>query len=133
MSQCFLKPCRMSIGSMSHVEFKKWPCRPVEFKGQGPPYRRQWRLRGALPLQRWVPKIKQQNPSSVLPKPSLTALAGLQPPLFFLEIKGQTIVITMVVPQQRGFFSCPDTITLIREDVKIAGCSQNAAAFKSNV
>ena len=29
----------MSIGSMSHVDFKKWPCRPVDFKGQGPlPY-----------------------------------------------------------------------------------------------
>ena len=26
----------MSMGSMSHVDFKKWPCRPVEFKGQGP-------------------------------------------------------------------------------------------------
>ena len=26
----------MSISSMSHVDFKKWPCRPVEFKGQGP-------------------------------------------------------------------------------------------------
>ena len=26
----------MSIGSMSHVEFKKQPCRPVESKGQGP-------------------------------------------------------------------------------------------------
>ena len=25
----------MSLGSMSHVDFKKWPCRPVEFKGQG--------------------------------------------------------------------------------------------------
>ena len=25
----------MSIGSMSHVNFKKWPCSPVEFKGQG--------------------------------------------------------------------------------------------------
>ena len=24
----------MSIGSMSHVDFKKWPCHPVEFKGQ---------------------------------------------------------------------------------------------------
>ena len=21
---------------MSHVDFKKWQCRPVEFKGQGP-------------------------------------------------------------------------------------------------
>ena len=28
----------MSIGSMSHVDFKKGLCRPVEFKGQGPPY-----------------------------------------------------------------------------------------------
>ena len=28
----------MSISSMSHVDFKKWPCRPVEFKGQGPSY-----------------------------------------------------------------------------------------------
>ena len=26
----------MSIGFMSHVDFKKWLCRPVEFKGQGP-------------------------------------------------------------------------------------------------
>ena len=23
---------------MSHVDFKKWQCRPVEFKGQGPPF-----------------------------------------------------------------------------------------------
>ena len=29
----------MSIGCMSHVDFKKWPCRPVDFKGQGPYYR----------------------------------------------------------------------------------------------
>ena len=21
---------------MSHVDFKKWPCHPVEFKGRGP-------------------------------------------------------------------------------------------------
>ena len=27
----------MSIGFMSHVDFKKKPCRPVDFKGQGPP------------------------------------------------------------------------------------------------
>ena len=26
----------MSISSMSHVHFKKKPCHPVEFKGQGP-------------------------------------------------------------------------------------------------
>ena len=26
----------MSIGFMSHVDFKIWQCRPVEFKGQGP-------------------------------------------------------------------------------------------------
>ena len=26
----------MSIGLMSHVDFKKRQCRPVEFKGQGP-------------------------------------------------------------------------------------------------
>ena len=25
----------MLIGFMSHVDFKKMPCRPVEFKGQG--------------------------------------------------------------------------------------------------
>ena len=24
------------IGSISHVDFKKWPCRPVDFKSQGP-------------------------------------------------------------------------------------------------
>ena len=27
----------MSLGSMSHVDFKKWQCRPVDFKGQGLP------------------------------------------------------------------------------------------------
>ena len=27
----------MSIGLMSHVNFKNRQCRPVEFKGQGPP------------------------------------------------------------------------------------------------
>ena len=26
----------MSIGFMSHVDFKKWLCRPVDFKGQEP-------------------------------------------------------------------------------------------------
>ena len=29
-------PCRMSLSPMSHVEFKKCPCRPVDFRGQGP-------------------------------------------------------------------------------------------------
>ena len=28
----------MSLGPMSHVEFKKRPCRPVDIKGQGPLY-----------------------------------------------------------------------------------------------
>ena len=26
----------MSLGSMSHYEFKKRPCRPVDYRGQGP-------------------------------------------------------------------------------------------------
>ena len=26
----------MSIGSMSHADYKKWPRHPVELKGQGP-------------------------------------------------------------------------------------------------
>ena len=33
MSLTFLP---MSIGFMSHVDFKKWPCLRVDFKGQGP-------------------------------------------------------------------------------------------------
>ena len=36
MSLYFLKPCHMSISSMSRVEFKKQPCRPVDFRGRGP-------------------------------------------------------------------------------------------------
>ena len=28
-------PCRMSISSMSHDEFKKQQCRPVDFRGLG--------------------------------------------------------------------------------------------------
>ena len=27
--------CRMSLSPMSHVKFKKVPCRPVDFRGQG--------------------------------------------------------------------------------------------------
>ena len=27
----------ISIGLMSHVDFKKGSCRPIDFKGQGPP------------------------------------------------------------------------------------------------
>ena len=35
----FFSPCRMSLSRMSHVKFKKCPCRPVGFRGQGPlPY-----------------------------------------------------------------------------------------------
>ena len=33
MSEIFIF---MSIGFMSHVDFKKCPCRPVDVKGQGP-------------------------------------------------------------------------------------------------
>ena len=29
-------PCHMSLSPMSHVECKKCPCRPVNFRGQGP-------------------------------------------------------------------------------------------------
>ena len=33
-----LSPCHMSPSLMSHVELKKWPCPPVDFRGQGPFY-----------------------------------------------------------------------------------------------
>ena len=26
----------MSLSPMSHAEFEKWPCRPVDLRGQGP-------------------------------------------------------------------------------------------------
>ena len=29
-------PGCMLLSPISHVEFKKWPCRPVDFRGQGP-------------------------------------------------------------------------------------------------
>ena len=32
----FLPSYRMALTPMSHVEFKKSPCRHVEFRGQGP-------------------------------------------------------------------------------------------------
>ena len=32
----------MSIGYMSHDDFKKRPCRPVKSKGQGPPDTDTW-------------------------------------------------------------------------------------------
>ena len=33
---CKKWPCHMSIGSMYHVEFKKWLCRPIGFRGLRP-------------------------------------------------------------------------------------------------
>ena len=41
LSNLMKGPCHVTNiishdGSMSHVDFKKWPCRPVKFKGQGP-------------------------------------------------------------------------------------------------
>ena len=33
---------------MSHVDFKKWPCHTVEFKGQGPYYRNIWEMGGPV-------------------------------------------------------------------------------------
>ena len=35
MSVIFLS--HVNLSSMSHVDLKKWPCRPVEFKGPWPP------------------------------------------------------------------------------------------------
>ena len=32
----------VSIGSMSHVDFKNWPCRRVRVRGTGPPECTQW-------------------------------------------------------------------------------------------
>ena len=40
MSLHFDPSCRMSLSPMLHVEFKKCSCRPVEFNGQGPLYRK---------------------------------------------------------------------------------------------
>ena len=52
----------MSISSMSHVDFKKCPCRPVDFKGQGPSIRPLPREKsgGSLP----------PRPKRTLPMPS---------------------------------------------------------------
>ena len=36
MSLHFYPACRMSLSPMLHVEFKQGPCRPVNFRGQGP-------------------------------------------------------------------------------------------------
>ena len=40
MVKCYMSDLffPMSISFMSHVDFKKWLCRPVKFKGQGPFY-----------------------------------------------------------------------------------------------
>ena len=43
-------PCRVSLGSMSYVEFKKCPCRPVEFRGLG--------LLGGITLWEQRPQVR---------------------------------------------------------------------------
>ena len=36
MSLYYLSQCRCREGSCRHVDFKKWPCHPVDFRGLGP-------------------------------------------------------------------------------------------------
>ena len=43
---CHLDFFSMSIGFMSHGDFKIWPCYPVKFKGQWP--------QDGSPLMEWV-------------------------------------------------------------------------------
>ena len=39
LSLYVLKPCRISMRPVSRVEFKNWPCSPFDFRGQWPSYR----------------------------------------------------------------------------------------------
>ena len=70
----------MSLSPMSHVKFKKWPCRPVDFRGQGP-----WARQGvhsAMRIDLYVVSFQQKSPS----RPRL-ALAGRQIAWGELEFK----------------------------------------------
>ena len=62
-------------------------------------------------------RYPKQNyrPGSVLPQPSLTALAGLQ--IFRVSNYYCYYCCCCIVPQQAGFFSYTDTIALIKTSI----------------
>ena len=51
----------MSIGSMSHVEIKKQPCRPVKFNDQGPFNWLRPLVRIAIPCPLYIEEIYDTN------------------------------------------------------------------------
>ena len=67
----------MFLSSMSHVEFKKCPCRPVDFRGQGPPDKSP---RG--PLLSWLVLM---TPLVMTLTPDLLTLAGIYSSLSMME------------------------------------------------
>ena len=55
----------VSLGSMSHVDFEKRPCRPVDFRGQGPyPHLTAPDLHTATTYPLFISAIHQQRASS---------------------------------------------------------------------
>ena len=62
------------------------------------------------------PKTKMQTPNSVPPKPFLTILGSLQPPICFKISKNILLLLLLLYcgcPQQASFFNSPDRITLL--------------------
>ena len=64
-----LSPCRMALGPMTHVEFKKVPCHPVDFRGQGP-----YPLRVDRDVMKCVIKTMQPTPLYRAPLPPCVSL-----------------------------------------------------------
>ena len=72
-------PSSMSGGGGGHCLFEgRYPGADTRFQ------KREGGVRVTVKswIRRWVPKTKLHTPASVLSHPSLTALAGLQPPVF---------------------------------------------------
>ena len=72
MSGLFL----MSLGSMSHGDFKKWPCRRVKFRDQEPPRK--------APMTKRVHSKVGRHVQMFVPKPR-RRFSGCQPNVGFLE------------------------------------------------
>ena len=100
----------MSIGFMSHVDFKKRPCCPVEFKGQGP-------------LQKPV-AVEESRPHFQTTKPIF--ISPLQFPLSFLSLFPKRVV-TLISPcySPKGHCLCPSSWQPPRRPLNIAPAWEN--------
>ena len=79
---------------MSPVEFTKRPCRPVDFRGQGPSGRLQIDIGGGIPscqVMESVPDLERSRDAC---------------PSFFFNVKVKHVILKISCKHNPSFFKC---------------------------